>query len=71
MNDKVLHLLLGVLIAYSVGKATQPKYGLYAAVAFGVGKELYDHASKNGTVDSMDAIASIGGGLMGRIVFEF
>ena len=71
MNDKVVHLLVGALIAICVGKATEPKYGLYTAVALGVGKEIYDYTSKKGDSEILDLLATSGGGFIGKIVIEF
>lgn len=71
--DKVLHLLVGAVIAISVGKATEPKYGIYTAIALGIGKEIYDQLDKSNTshADFLDAMATAGGGFMGKIVIEF
>ena len=53
--DKLYHFIAGVLL-YLLG-------GHLLVMAGAVGKELYDYASRKGTVDAMDFIVTIVGGL--------
>lgn len=61
-RDKLLHILAGAfasLMMYMLGFNLIIAFS--AAVVAGIGKEIYD-AFGNGTVDAMDAVATIAGG---------
>lgn len=68
-QDKANHFLYGTVAAV-VGTyaaaffGVEPRTGaVLAATIAGVGKELYDYVSKQGTPDPMDAVATAAGAL--------
>jgi len=65
--DKCLHFIVGVLI-YAVAHFVSPMIGIIAVGVAAVGKEIYDwfHRDKH-TPDVWDAVATIGGGVVGFI----
>lgn len=68
--DKRLHLQAGALVSGATYAVTgDVEVALWASVAAGVGKELYD-AAGHGTVDAGDAIATIIGGILTVIVMD-
>jgi hypothetical protein len=65
-KDKQLHALAGLAIALPVSAVGHPGLALGMAVAAGVGKEIYDYYHPlDHTADLMDALATIGGGVLG------
>ncbi len=73
-HDKANHIaygagasLAGALAAVPAG---QPLWlgALAVAVLFAVGKEVYDRASKRGTPDVLDAVATVAGALPAVLV---
>jgi hypothetical protein len=68
--DKRLHLQAGALVSGAAYAVTgDAEAALWASVAAGLGKELYD-AAGHGTVDAGDAIATIIGGVLTVIVMD-
>jgi len=62
MNDKLLHALAGALIVALLWPLAGP-VGVFAAVAAGLAKELYDSFYPTlHTVDANDAVATVLGG---------
>lgn len=66
--DKKLHLAAGFAIAFLVSQYSTP-WGLYAALAAGVGKELVDEIRYEGS-DVFDMLATWAGGIVGCIIAE-
>lgn len=66
-QDKLAHFTVGVLI-YAAAHFVSPLIGLAAVAVAAVGKEIYDwfHRDKH-TPDVWDAVATIGGGVVGFI----
>lgn len=63
-HDKFFHLMAGMfasLVVYMLGFSLPLAFA--AAVVAGVAKEIFD-AFGNGTVDFMDAVATIAGGAL-------
>ena len=63
-KDKQKHFLVGLLLS-----ATIPfigAYGLFLCILAGIGKEVYDLVSKNGTPEVMDVVYTV---FPGAIVF--
>lgn len=60
-KDKILHIAAGAAVSLIGCALYGPPLGIALAVAAGVGKEWYD-SKGHGTVDNMDALATIGGG---------
>jgi TRAP-type C4-dicarboxylate transport system permease large subunit len=66
-HDKALHVIVGVLF-YAAFHFFGPVVGMAAATAAAVGKEIYDYFHKEThTPDVWDAVATIGGGVLGLI----
>jgi hypothetical protein len=66
-HDKALHIIAGVL-AYAAFHFISPAVGMVAATVAAVGKEIYDYFNKDKhTPDVWDAVATIGGGVLGLI----
>ena len=64
MNDKVLHLLFGFIIAWRlIDINIHWIIALVVVILFGVGKELYDYKAY-GLFDWKDMIATICGGII-------
>ena len=61
-KDKLLHFVAGSLV-YASSSWFLGYYALGLVVAVGVGKEIYDHYY-NGTVDVLDAVVTILGGVV-------
>lgn len=63
-QDKANHFLYGAVISASVSRVTGDRVlGLGAAVAFALGKEIYDTLSGKGAPDVRDAMWTVLGGL--------
>lgn len=66
-NDKLLHFCIGYIIANIFTAIFGPMVGIIIATAAGAGKEYYDSKHK-GNVESMDALATVLGGVFGSAV---
>ena len=66
--DKKLHFAAGCIIAVIVAQYSTP-WGLLAAMAAGVGKELVDEIRYSGS-DMKDMLATWAGGVVGVIIAE-
>lgn len=66
--DKLVHFLVGFAAAAILGMAGHPVLGLCAAVAAGIGKEVWDHFNPPHAADALDALATIMGGLLAFLV---
>lgn len=65
-HDKKLHFAVGALIAILVSLVSGNLwFGLAASAVAGVGKEVYDRVSKEGTPEVMDAVWTVIGGVTG------
>lgn len=64
-HDKALHVIAGVVV-FAVFQFVSPLVGLLMATTAGVVKELYDSTGK-GTVDVMDVVYTVAGGLLGFV----
>jgi hypothetical protein len=63
--DKVLHFLVGLVIALAVWWATgSAGAALAATIITGVGKEWYDSRHPGHTVELLDALATIAPGVL-------
>ena len=62
-QDKLLHIIAGVVIYLVSGLLVSPVMSLIIVVLVAIGKELWDSLG-NGTPDKWDAIATIGGGVL-------
>ena len=66
-HDKSLHVIVGVLF-YAAFHFISPAVGMAAVTVAAVGKEIYDYFNKDKhTPDVWDAVATIGGGVLGLI----
>lgn len=65
-GDKVLHIVAGVVIGFVVG-LVHPAAGIGAAIAAGLGKELYDMRDGGTGFDSADLICTGIGGIIGAL----
>ena len=69
-KDKVLHVIVGFIIgflgAYFFGSAL---FGFGLACLAGLSKEVYDKISGKGTVEGLDALATMFGGLLGSGIY--
>ena len=64
MNDKILHLLFGFIIAWRlIDINANWIIALVVVILFGVAKEVYDYKSY-GLFDYKDMIATISGGII-------
>ena len=64
MNDKILHLLFGFIIAWRlIDINANWIIALAVVILFGVAKEVYDYKSY-GQFDYKDMIATISGGII-------
>ncbi len=64
MNDKILHLLFGFIIAWRlIDINTHWIIALVVVILFAVAKEVYDYKSY-GLFDYKDMIATISGGII-------
>ena len=63
-KDKVYHLVAGFVIAFAIS-FWRPDAGLFAAIAAGVLKEVYDKYVKKTEADPLDTIATTVGGIVG------
>ena len=64
MNDKILHLLFGFIIAWRlIDINAHWIIALVVVILFAVGKEVYDYKSY-GLFDYKDMIATISGGII-------
>lgn len=61
-KDKLLHFIAGVMIYQSTFWVIG-YYSLALVVVIAIGKEVYDHYY-NGTVDVLDAVATVFGGIV-------
>lgn len=61
-HDKANHATYGAAIACTGLLAHSVTAAAILVAAFAIGKEVYDRASKKGTPDLMDALATIAGG---------
>lgn len=66
-RDLVLHFLAGLLICGLVAYLTEPTLGFAAAMAAGIGKEIWD-ATGRGTPDKLDVLATVAGGVFAAFV---
>lgn len=67
-RDKLLHILLGALISFSVG-LWEPWIGLAAGVVIGVLKEVYDYERpERHTADILDFWATAVGATVGTFL---
>jgi hypothetical protein len=58
--DKLLHLIVGAIIA---GTPIKAEYAMGLVLVAAVGKEIYDHKSGRGTKDPFDTLATVAGGI--------
>lgn len=65
-KDKLYHLIAGFAIAFSVA-FWRPDAGLFAAMAAGILKEVYDKYGKKTDADPLDTIATTVGGIVGTV----
>lgn len=65
-HDKALHFIAGILL-FAVGNLFSPSLGLFLAILYGIGKEVWDSFG-NGTVDVYDALWTFGGGIVGYFI---
>lgn len=65
-RDKVYHLIAGFIIAFAIS-FWRPDIGLFAAIAAGILKEVYDKCGKKTEADPLDAIATTVGGVIGAV----
>lgn len=63
-RDKLYHLVAGFVIAFAIA-FWKPEVGLFAAIAAGVLKEVYDKYGKKTEADPLDTIATTVGGIFG------
>ena len=67
--DKLLHFLVGAVIAFIVTPLTNPVAGVCAALAAGAAKEwLWDAWLKRGDFEALDLVATVSGGVFVLIV---
>lgn len=69
-QDKLLHLVAGSIasaLAYLIFQNLTLAIGV--SVVFGVGKEVYDSRG-HGTVEVLDAVATVFGGVVGVILIR-
>jgi len=67
-KDKLYHFIGGCIIAVIIGLLTFPIIGLYAGVAIGAVKEVYDSKYPEiHTTDANDFIATVVGVLLGYV----
>ncbi len=66
-QDKVLHILAGLIITIAVGFALTVSHGVLAGVIAGLAKELYDQYDYNG-FDFLDLLATYAGVCIGGAV---
>lgn len=59
--DKKLHLAVGGLLGLAA--IFHPGFGIVAAVLAGAVKEAWDGATGRGTVDPLDFVATVAGGV--------
>ena len=68
--DKLLHFLVGAVIAFIVTPLTNPVAGVCAALAAGAAKEwLWDAWLQKGNFEGWDAFATTLGGIAAAAVF--
>lgn len=68
MNDKILHLMAGALVAMLARLyGFTPAEAIVAAAVLGLGKEVYDLKSGKGTPDPIDFAATALGGAVGGL----
>lgn len=66
-QDKANHFIAGVLL-YAAGHFLNPVIGIWLAVAYGAGKEIYDAFNRDRhTPDLWDFVWTVGGGVVGYI----
>jgi len=65
-KDKLYHLIAGFVIAFAIS-FWRPGEALFAAMAAGVLKEVYDKYGKKTEADPLDAIATTVGGIIGAV----
>lgn len=63
-RDKLYHLVAGFVIAFAIS-FWRPEIGLFAAIAAGIAKEVYDKYGKKTEADPIDTIATTVGGILG------
>jgi hypothetical protein len=61
--DKANHVAYGAALA-CIGGFHSVLAGAALCAAFGIGKEIYDRATKRGTPDALDAAATLAGGAL-------
>lgn len=66
-NDKVLHLLAGLIISLAMSLAFGPWIGFACAFVAGIAKELYDRWDY-GIFDVLDLSYTIAGGVLGSLI---
>lgn len=79
-RDKILHVIAGIGVYLAVAAALGPVSGLLAAIAAGVGKELYDvwdsdrrlaaGLAPRATPDPADFAATAAGGVFGLALHQ-
>ena len=67
MNDKMIHMMAGLVIALLFGWLYDPLIGLAASVVAGIAKEVWDYCG-HGTPDFGDVLATAEGGVIGCIL---
>lgn len=69
-RDKIGHFIAGVLIAIIVTLFTgNAQWGFVASIVAGIGKEaVWDGLMGRGTVEVLDAVATIAGGVVVYLV---
>ena len=65
-QDKANHFIAGVLL-YMVGGFFSQELGLFLAIGYGIGKEVYDSFGY-GHVEFEDLLATVLGGIVGFII---
>ena len=69
-KDKILHVIVGFVIGFlgacCLGSAL---FGFGLACVAGLSKEVYDKVSGKGTVEGLDALATMFGGLIGAGIY--
>lgn len=71
-HDKILHLGAGIATFFVASLFTTPENALYAAIAVGFAKEVYDYTSGTGTPEFLDfAVTAAGGGLGFNVHWAF
>jgi hypothetical protein len=67
MNDKLIHLICGFILAVCGAVLCNPIVGFVCATMGGIAKELYDRWDY-GVFDLPDLIATVEGGVIGALI---